>query len=123
MSDDCRCDLRCAIPGRLYAYQRSLLDAFPNTSVLTVTPNAEALNLMRGMVDALQLSLQESEFQMRCDDILEDFCEVDFQLNRVPKWLTREVRRLCDRRRPAEHDCAGPMIFAFYSFKGGAAGR
>ena len=81
-------------PRLLHAYQRSLLDAFPNTSVLTVTPDVKALNLMRGMVHALQLSLQESEFQMRCDDILEDSCEVDFQLNRVPKWLTREVRRI-----------------------------
>jgi hypothetical protein len=79
-------------PRLLHAYQRSLLDAFPNTSVLTVTPDAKALNLMRGMVHALQLNLHESEFQRRCDDILEDSCEVSFQLN--PKWLTRGVRRI-----------------------------
>jgi len=81
-------------PKLLQAYQRSLLDAFPNTSVLTVTPDANALSLMQGMVHALQLNLHESEFQLRCDDILEDSCQVDFQLNRVPRWLVREVRRI-----------------------------
>jgi hypothetical protein len=82
-------------PALLRAYQRSLLDVFPSTSVLTLTPDVNALQLMDSMVYALQISLQESEFGIRLRDPLEGFaCRANSELESVVPWLVERVRKI-----------------------------
>ena len=96
-------------PALLRAYQRCLFDVFPNTSVLTLTPGADALGLMQGMVYALQLNLQDSEFKLRFDDLVENrACQVESQLDDVPHWLVGQVKRIYDVARGEDR----PKMFA-----------
>jgi hypothetical protein len=82
-------------PALLRAYQRSLLDVFPSTSVLTLTPDVNSLQLMHGMVYALQISLQESEFGLRLKDPLEGFaCRANSELDSIVPWLVERVRKI-----------------------------
>ena len=82
-------------PQLLRAFQRSLLDVFPNTSILTLTPDDNVLDLMQNMVYALQVNLQESEFQIRLLDPAEALsCQVDSKLHSVSPWLVNQVRRI-----------------------------
>jgi len=82
-------------PLLLRAYQRSLLDVFPSTSVLTLTPGAGALKLMETMVHTLQLNLQDSEFRLRARDRVDGLsCHVDCQLETVPGWLVDQLKRI-----------------------------
>jgi hypothetical protein len=96
-------------PALLRAYQRCLLDVFPSTSVLTLTPGVDALGLMQGMVYALQLNLQDSEFKLRFDDLVENrACQVESQLDDVPHWLVGQVKRIYDVARGEDR----PKMFA-----------
>lgn len=82
-------------PFLLRAYQSSLLDVFPSTSVLTLTPGDKALGLIETMVHALQLNLRDSEFHLRVHDNVEGYaCHVDSQVERIPKWLVDQVKRI-----------------------------
>jgi hypothetical protein len=84
-------------PVLLRAYQRCLLDVFPSTSVLALTPGADALGVIQDMVYGLQVNLQESEFQLRVRDLLENrACQVESDLDSVPHWLVGQLRRIYD---------------------------
>lgn len=82
-------------PQLLRAYQRSLLDVFPNTSILTLTPGDNTLQHMQNMVYALQVNLQDSELLVRANDPGESMaCQVDYPLQSVASWLTNQIRRI-----------------------------
>jgi hypothetical protein len=83
-------------PALLRAYQRSLLDVFPTTSVVTLTPDGNAFELMKSMVHALQMSLEESEFSLRMADLLDGMaCQEYSDATKMLVWMVERVRKIC----------------------------
>jgi hypothetical protein len=98
-------------PIILRAYQRSMLDVFPSTYVLTLTPDAGALQLMHNMVYALQINLQESEFRLRCRDPLEGLnCRANNDLDSVVGWLYERVQKHATKLLAAEPSPKGSRM-------------
>ncbi len=81
-------------PALLRAYQRSMLDVFPNTSVVTLTPDGNAFEVMKSMVHSLQTSLEESEFNQRLLDPLGDLACQHCSETEMSQWLLTRVRKL-----------------------------
>jgi hypothetical protein len=83
-------------PALLRAYQRSLLDVFPLMSVVTLTPDGRAFELMKSMVYALQMNLEESEFSSRMTDLVDGMsCQEYSDPLKMSTWLVDRVRKLC----------------------------
>jgi hypothetical protein len=83
-------------PILLKAFQQSLLEAYPTTSVLSLAPKHEALALIQDMTYALQLTLRESELGRRRRDLLEGYaCEELGAMDGFPRWFVERVRQLC----------------------------
>jgi hypothetical protein len=83
-------------PALLRVYQRSLLDVFPNTSVVTLTPDGNAFKLMKSMVYSLQMSLEDSEFNQRLRDPMDAMaCRHYDDEAEMSSWLVAQVRRIC----------------------------
>jgi hypothetical protein len=84
-------------PALLAAFQRTLLDAYPGTAVLTLAPRDESFTLVRSMIYSLQLRLNESELSVRMNDPLEPFgvCQELTAMERFPGWFVTQTRQIC----------------------------
>jgi hypothetical protein len=85
-------------PALLRAFQRTLLDAYPDTAVLTLTPRRESFDLTNDMIYSLQLRLSESELIARMNDAAigrYGFCETLADMGRFPAWLNTQTRLIC----------------------------
>jgi hypothetical protein len=80
-------------PAMLRAFQRSLLDAYHNVSVLAIAPISNGWNLFREMTFVLQFHLTEMEFYRRQQDILDEGCEELTEIDGFPKKFLSQVRR------------------------------
>ena len=81
-------------PALLRIYQRSGLDVFPSTSIVTLTPDGNTFALMNTMVYALQLSLAESELSSRMNDLIDaPYCQEFSDNRKMSVWLVDMVQR------------------------------
>jgi hypothetical protein len=82
-------------PAVIRSFQRSLLDVFPSTSVLILTPDANVLQLMNSMVYALQSSFQESEFGIRLNETVNGMsCSAASDVTNIGKWMAERVEKI-----------------------------
>jgi hypothetical protein len=78
------------------AFQQSLLDAYPNVSVLAIAPISNGWDLLREMTVVLQFHLTDTEFYKRRKDAMDEGCEELTDIDRFPKEFLRRVRRWLD---------------------------
>lgn len=109
-------------PKILQAFQRSLLDAFPHTFVMTFSPDPEALNHIQQITTDFQFCLSDLEFFKRKSDVDEDFgtCvevskEVEFQ-----QWLKDRLWKTIDRRKAFEGKKEKGILGHFNQFNRGS---
>jgi hypothetical protein len=83
-------------PGLQRAFHQAALDAYPRTSVVTIAPNAKALDTARTLSVVLQLQFADTEFSRRRLDKYEDYgaCEELSDARRFEHWLLDRVRKL-----------------------------
>jgi hypothetical protein len=73
-------------------FQRTLLDAYHNTSVVSIAPTAQALDMARDLAVIVQLKLADMEFWRRQNDIGEyGASEVLNNRGRFTPWLSTRV--------------------------------
>jgi hypothetical protein len=83
-------------PLIMRAFQQSLLDAYPNVSVLAIAPVSHGWDLLREMTVVLQFHLTDTEFYKRRKDAMDEGCEELTDIDRFPKEFLRRVRRWLD---------------------------
>jgi hypothetical protein len=82
-------------PIFLRAFQQSLLDVFPTTCVVSIAPDANVFDVMRTMVQALQMNFSETEFNFRLHDPVEGLaCHESANILQLAQWLIDRVRLL-----------------------------
>jgi hypothetical protein len=82
-------------PTLLQAFQRTLLDVYPTTSVLSLAPHSAAFDLVRDMIYGLQMNLKDSEWNQRRLDFTEDYaCHELSKLDEFPKWLLSRAKEI-----------------------------
>jgi hypothetical protein len=82
-------------PLLLRAFQRSLLDIFPSTSVLSVAPQRSVFDILNNMIYGLQVNLIESEWFRRLNDYTEPYvCHRISNFSEFPKWLANGISRI-----------------------------
>jgi hypothetical protein len=85
-------------PTLIGAFQRTLLDAYPGTAVLTVVPHQKVRDLTRGLIYSLQLSMGESELSKRRIDPGEyGVCVEVTGFEDFPPWLQTRVKQICSK--------------------------
>lgn len=78
------------------AFQQTILDAYPKTSVVNIAPLQSAFALVRRMRIFLRLQASDLEFQKRRVDRQEDYggCREIHEPRELEQWLSDRVRRL-----------------------------
>ncbi|MEO1097973.1 MAG: hypothetical protein AAFX57_09475, partial [Bacteroidota bacterium] len=76
-------------PKLFKAFQQSLLDAYPNTFVVSIAPTYSIFPLVRRMTTLIQLDISEMEFSKRRTDKHEEFgaCKEIFEEGECQQWL------------------------------------
>lgn len=83
-------------PAIQRAFQQSLLDAYPKTSVVNIAPIQPAFELVRRMRVFLRLQVSDLEFAKRRLDRFEEYggCREIHERQELEQWLSDRVRRM-----------------------------
>jgi hypothetical protein len=76
------------------AFQLSLLDAYPHTSIVAVAPLPLALETARELRVAMQIRLADLEFARRRADKFEVACAETAERNEFERWLVGQLGRM-----------------------------
>jgi hypothetical protein len=85
-------------PGLLAAFQHTLLDAYPATAVVRLSPLPTLQEMTRNLIYSMQLAMSDSELSKRLVDPGEyDVCTEVSEINRFPPWLQARVKQICSK--------------------------
>jgi hypothetical protein len=76
------------------AFQQTLLDAYPRTSIVSIAPNQGSYTLATKLAVLVQLKVEEMEFQRRSGDSDWGASEKIFEEQRFRPWLSSRLQKI-----------------------------
>lgn len=86
-------------PRLLRAFQQTLLDAYPRTSVVSIAPSEQSYKLATSLAVIVQLKIEEMEFQRRVADLGDWGASTTILEEQLFKpWLSSRLQKINKRR-------------------------
>ncbi len=106
-------------PSIQRAFQQSLLDAYPGTSVVNIAPLQSAFELVRNMCVILRLQVSDFEFEKRRRSRYEEYggCRDIHEQTEFEQWLADRIGRLLPRPTRSNKGVRSQMYKGLKEFK------